>query len=502
MDMETLLQYDWGRMAPEFTILLTATLLSLIDLCLPKRTERKGLFILGLAGIVIALLFLINQIHLEPTLILMDTYRFDGLAVSFKFILLVGALLTMMLAMGNKMVNQGEYVYLMLTALLGAMMMASSADLITLIVGLELLSISSYILVGLQRRSQKANEGAMKYVVQGGIASSILLFGFSYLYGLTGSTQLSVISELLPSVIRSDVQGLLVVALVFIFTGIAFKLAVVPFSMWAPDVYEGAPVPIAAFLSGVSKAAGFVLLLRLSSSIFTITELEPMVSALLPWLAVGAAVTMMVGNVVALRQTNMKRLLAYSSIAHAGYLLVPVVSFSPLTVENMWFYLLVYLFMTIGAFAIVYILSEQHETEGRDIFKGLYSRSPFLAIAMTIILLSLAGIPGTAGFFAKLHLILGALSGTSVELALVIVMVLTTILSYIYYFGIIAHMFLRKNPFSFNEIRIPAYCIPLITSCVMVIVVLGVLPNIALDFYHNHVDFVNLTKGLWNGVIK
>ncbi|MEQ6390847.1 proton-conducting transporter membrane subunit, partial [Bacillaceae bacterium S4-13-58] len=250
MDLDTLLSFEWSIMAPEFTILIVATILSIADLFMSKKVDRRPFGWIAIAGIIVALAFLVGQLDHGFTEILFDTYRLDGFSKAFKLILLVGTLIVFLLAIpyekeGKLSVYRGEFYYLLLTALLGAMMMASSADIITLFVGLELLTISSYILAGLKKNSLKSNEAAMKYVVMGGISTAITLFGLSYIYGLTGSTKLVTIAQQLQT-ISADSQSHALVALAFIitFVGLAFKISSAPFHMWAPDVYEGAPTPV------------------------------------------------------------------------------------------------------------------------------------------------------------------------------------------------------------------------------------------------------------------
>lgn len=495
MDLETLLSYEWGIMAPEFVILGAATLLSLIDLFMGRDKDRKVLAWLGIAGIVIALAFLIGQLNHPVTQILADTYRLDAFSKAFKLILLVGAGLVLLQSVSYQpkggMGYREEFYYLLLIALLGAMMMASSADLITLFVGLETLSISSYILAGLRKKHLGSNEAAMKYVINGGISTAITLFGLSYIFGLTGSTNLYVISEQLGGLMQSDYLFIAALAFIITFVGLSFKIASVPFYMWSPDVYQGSPTPVTAFLSVVSKTAGFVILVRLFLISFVrtpgIEAGEPLLFAIQDFIAVLAGLTMIVGNTIALRQRNIKRLFAYSSIAHAGYLLVPFLSLSGLIFESLWFYLLAYLLMNLGAFAIIQALTDK---SGEDIssFSGLYRRSPFVAIAMAIFLLSLAGIPGTAGFIGKLNIFIGALSMQPSHYVLVSVMMATTVVSYFYYFGIMAQMFMRPAN-STEKVKLPANIIAILVICMIGTLLFGLVPGIAFDFLHTYFNF-------------
>ena len=325
--------------------------------------------------------------------ILNGSFVLDGFSKGFKTLLLGASALILCTAMSddkkNPIEDKGEYYYLFLMALLGAMFMASSVDFITLFVGLELLSLSSYILVGIRKKSRASNEAAMKYVISGGIGTAITLFGMSYLYGITGSTNIVDMQKVLTGELASGIQLLLALAFLLLLVGLSFKIATVPFHMWAPDVYEGAATPVTAFLGTISKIAGFLLIIRLFLMIFASVliqgDMQSLYGHMSIYIAVLASITMIVGNVVALKQYNIKRLFAYSGIAHAGYLLVPLVALSPFTMDSMWFYMLAYMLMNIGAFAIIHGLILQNNEENITIFTGLYKRSPFTAIMMTIL---------------------------------------------------------------------------------------------------------------------
>ncbi|MGO4889171.1 NADH-quinone oxidoreductase subunit NuoN [Anaerobacillus sp. MEB173] len=495
MDLETLLSYPWGIMAPEFTILIVATLLSLIDLFMKNNQSRKILAWFGFAGIIVALIFLAGQIGEPVQMILHDTYRLDSFSIAFKFILLIGAALVMLMTISygkNDIDYRGEFYYLLLAGLLGAMIMTSSADMITLFVGLELLSIASYILAGLRKRNLQSNESAWKYVVNGSIAAAITLFGISYVYGLTGSTNLFEISAAMSNPQVMENSFLLMFAFFIIFIGLAFKIAAAPFHMWAPDVYQGSPTPVTAFLSVVSKAAGFALILRMLLVIFVnapgISGM-PLLMDTQIYIAVIAGVTMIIGNTLALRQTNVKRLFAYSSIAQAGYLLVPFVSLSIFMFDNVWFYLVAYLMMNLGAFAIIQMVTERSNSEDISSFAGLYRQNPILAVAMSIYLISLAGIPISAGFVGKFNIFIGALATEHYILASV--MMGTSIISYFYYFGIMRQMFFRNSEHA-DKIRVPVGMIIVLVVAAVGTVGLGLFPGVALDFFYQNFDMGEL----------
>lgn len=495
MDLETLLSFEWGVMMPEFIILGVATVLTLLDLFMPKGQNRKILGWIGFVGILAAIVSLLGLLDQGVTSILYDTFRLDSFAKAFKLLLLVGAGLVMLLAIGYEPKEgiqeyRGEFFYLFMTALLGAMIMSSSGDLITLFIGLELLSISSYILAGLRKRHVGSNESAMKYVINGSISTAITMFGMSYVYGLTGTTNLTDMRDVLIGLNDSQVVFLLGIAFLMIFVGLSFKIAAAPYHMWAPDVYQGAPTPVTAFLSVVSKTAGFVIIVRILLSIFLLTATngpnsEPILLVMADYIAVIAAVTMIIGNVVALRQNNIKRLFAYSSIAHAGYLLVALSALSAFMFDSLWFYLMAYLFMNLGAFTVIQFLTEKEEIEDIRYFSGLYQRSPYLAVAMAIMVLSLAGIPGTAGFIGKLNIITGALALDQPMYVLVSVMIATTVISYVYYFRILLVMFFRPAKV-LDPIKIPVTTGILLAVSVVATILFGIFPNIAFDFLQAH----------------
>lgn len=491
MDMNTLLGLSWHLMVPEFIILGAAILLSLFDLFL--KFDRKYL---GIGAIVSAVLSLIALITLysEPAGdILSGSFVLDGFSKSFKTLLLIGAILILFVAMSDDkkepIQDKGEYYYLFLMAVLGAMFMASSVDFITLFIGLELLSLSSYILVGIRKKNRASNEAAMKYVINGGIATAITLFGMSYLYGITGSTNILGMQEVLMQGVDGSIGLLLSLAFLLLFVGLSFKIATVPFYMWAPDVYEGAAAPVTAFLGTISKIAGFIMMIRLFLMVFGGIPVhgseQSIFGNMSVYIAALAIITMIIGNIVALKQYNVKRLFAYSGIAHAGYLLVPLVALSPFTMDSMWFYMLAYVLMNIGAFAVIHGLILQSGKENLTIFAGLYKRSPLVSVAMTIFILSLAGIPGTAGFIGKINIFLSAFTASPAHYVLASVMMGTTVISFVYYFRILQQMFFRKSSEE-KQVNLPINLKVVISFCAIAIVLLGILPTIGYNFFYEY----------------
>ncbi|MFJ7752820.1 NADH-quinone oxidoreductase subunit NuoN [Peribacillus muralis] len=506
MDWNTMLSYDWGVMMPEFIILGTTMALSILDLFWPVHFNRRKLAWLALTGIILAGLSLVSLFSFETVSILSDTFRLDSFAKAFKLLLLIGAGLIILLAEGYEpkeglQEHRGEFYYLFLTALLGAMIMSSSGDLITLFVGLELLSLSSYILVGIRKRDRSANEASMKYVINGGISTAITLFGMSYLYGVTGSVNLGEMSRTMAGMTDGQLQYIMGLAFFMVFVGLSFKIAAAPFHMWAPDVYEGAPTPVAAFLSVISKMAGFVILLRIFLSLF-LTAPGDAFGALDflekndGYIASMAGLTIIIGNVVALRQQNLKRLFAYSSIAHAGYLLVAVATLGGgyFLVDTIWYYLLAYVLMNIGVFAVIQLLSSHSGSADIGMLAGLGRKSPYLAVAFTIYILSLAGIPGTTGFIGKLNIFLGTFITQPGHFVLAAIMIAGTVVSYVYYFGLLVQVFFRPVH-SDKVLKIRSGVSAVLIICAIGTVLLGVVPNIAFDFIHEQfgdfTDFIS-----------
>ncbi|HZG87355.1 NADH-quinone oxidoreductase subunit N [Paenibacillus sp.] len=446
---------DLAHLAPELTLVIAAVVFSLLDLALPRSASRTAIGWLTLAALAASAVFAALQLGVEqPIALLNQSYRVDDFALVMKLLFLAGAALSILISLGMRKDDLagddvGEYYYFYLPATLGAMIVASSADLIMLFVGIELLSITTYIMVGMRKKLSVSTEAAFKYIVMGGISSAFLLYGMSFLYGLSGSTNLLEINMALRTGGIESFSALLYVSFFLMLTGLGFKIAAAPFHAWAPDVYQGAATPVAAYLAVVSKAAGFAMLFRLFYTAFfqTGSTEAPLHQDMFLALAVLAAAAMVIGNAMALRQQNAKRLLALSGVANAGYLLVPIAAdvalFRVSGFSELVYYMIAYLFMNMGAFAAIAIVSR---TEGHDElrgFAGLYHRAPWTAFAIVLIVLSLAGIPVTGGFFGKLFILLGAIEMKLFWLALL--MIATSVISFYYYFGFIRQMFMRPG---------------------------------------------------------
>jgi NADH-quinone oxidoreductase subunit N len=372
---------------------------------------------------------------------------------------------------------EGEYYTLLLSSILGMVMMSSSRDLISIFISLELLSIPGYILAAWRKRDTKSNEAGVKYYLLGVFASSVMLYGMSLLYGQAGST---VLTEIAASVQTSANQPIVVLAVVFIIVGFAFKVSAVPFHTWAPDTYEGAPTPVTAFLSVASKAAGFVALLELVFVAF------PTANAIWqPFFWTMSALSMTVGNVLALRQTNIVRMLAYSSVAQAGYMLVPfaVAGESEKALHSAQtatiVYLLIYAAMNLGAFAVVIALARKTRSGEISSYGGMLGYAPGLTVLMTIFLFSLAGIPPLGGWFAKLYIFRAALdAGTPASVVLAVIAGVNSVIALFYYAGIAREMWMSPAP---DDDRTPVRVPPALATALGItaaaVVALGVYPQ-------------------------
>lgn len=487
---------DLALLAPELTLVIAAIVISLIDLALPRRIHRDVMGVLSLLAVVVSLGFVLLKLYQRAKLtaeaaqavqLLEHSYRIDGFALVVKAVILIGVGFVIMMSLGNlrkeELPYRGEYYYLLLPAAIGGMMMASSGDLLTLYVGLELLSITSYILVAMKKNDSKSTESAFKYTVLGSVASAFILYGMSFLYGISGSTAFNGIAHALADR-TAGFESLIYVSFILMIVGFGFKIAAAPFHAWAPDVYQGALTPISAFLGVVSKAATLAVVFRMFYSMYLgLGQDMAIYSDLSTILLSIAALSMIVGTTMALRQANVKRLLALSGIANAGYLLVPVslnLFGQHLHTSNFaefMYYLIAYLLMTFGAFAVHMVVERSSGHDHLSGYAGLYYRSPWLAVAMTVIVLSLAGIPITAGFFGKLFIILGAIASHTLWIA--IVMMVASVVSFYFYFGFIRQMYMRGD----NEeaVRIPWTQGLVIVVCVLAIIGLGAFPNPVIE---------------------
>jgi NADH-quinone oxidoreductase subunit N len=440
------------------------------------RTGVRPLSLIGVTSLAVTgvLVWMVGRPVDGPVVILGGMLAVDQMAVFFKLLMLAASAVALMMAAGfleRSRYGGGEYVSLVLFATLGTMIMASGANLASLYVGLELMALSVYVLVGYFKLEVKSNEGAVKYFVLGAASSAILLYGISLVYGSLGTLDLEEIRASLVLVPSANPMLLLGIALVGF--GMLFKVAAVPFHVWTPDAYEGAPTPVTAFISVAPKAAAFAMFMRIFLGAF-----GPEVDHWRVMLWVASAATMIYGNVAALTQDNVKRMLAYSSIAHAGYALMGLVAANAMGAWALLMYMLVYAFMNLGAFGFV-ILLESKGYAGEEItdYAGLARRHPSAALGMMIFMLALAGIPPTAGFMGKLYLFAAAVEGGYVVLT--VIAVIMSAVSLYYYFRIVLQMYMRDG---LEEGAAPAELLhdrwteAMIAICVVITLAIGIYP--------------------------
>ena len=396
----------------------------------------------------------------------------DSTSLIFQAIFLSVGILTILLSMQYTLdegLEQGEYYALLLFALLGAMLMADGGDLLVIFLGLEIMSLAQYILAGMRHNVLKSSESSLKYFLLGAFATGFLLYGIALVYGATGTTNLFAIATAVREGGLAD-HPLLTIGMGLLVVGFGFKIASVPFHMWTPDVYEGAPTPVTGFMSTAVKAAGFAALVRVF-----LGALGDLQSTWAPILWGMAVLTMTVGNLAAIAQVNIKRMLAYSSIAHAGYLLIALVAAGPSGLTGLLFYLLAYAFMNLGAFAVV-IAFEQREDRHLllEDYTGLGFRYPLLGLAMALFMFSLAGLPPTAGFMAKFYVF-----GAAVEqgyLALVVIGVLNSLLSLYYYLRPIVLMYMQESKVDSPALDMNPFLVAGLVLTILGTLQLGLLP--------------------------
>ena len=458
-----------AAIGPGGAVAVLAMLVLVADMLWPRRERMLAwLCAAGLAAV-----FLWTASVGRAGTYLFGTVRVDGASVVFEQIVLVSAALVVLLALETfqSIRWKAEYLAMLLFAASGAMFLASANEMLTLYVCLEVVTIAFFVLSSFCKDDPLSVEAGLKLYVQGFASSAALVYGLSLLYGLTGSTTIPVIARYLAggagsAGIASNPVALL--AAVMVIAGLAFKLSVVPFHMWVPDVYQGAPTPVTAYLSVASKAAGFIAAGRLvlPSLLGLHTELSALLGAI-------ALITMTFGNLVAIWQTNLKRMLAYSTIAHAGYLLLGLVMWNAKGMGALMFYLIVYLFANILAFAVILAISSETGSEEIQAYGGLLRRSPFLCLAMTAALLSLGGIPPLAGFVGKFYLFASAAGEGYILLAAA--GVVNTLISMYYYIRVVREMFWGEG--IHRRIAVPLGISLVVWLCLIALLALGLFPN-------------------------
>ncbi len=450
-------EFDLGKnllaVLPEIGLTVLAVIVLALDLTWSDIQRRNIALVSGIGlGLLAALALVLSPDIVGQGLHWGGMIRYDPLTQIFKVMILLAAAITCLMSIDVKgLGRKGEYYLILIVAAMGMTLMASAADLIMAFLALETTSIPMYILAGFKRGDGKSIESGMKYFLFGSFASAIMLYGLSLLYGFTGHTNLYELAKFLSSANFANNAVPVLGAMVLVVVGFGFKISAVPFHFWTPDVYEGAPTPVTAFLSVASKAGAFALLVRFVVAVFPGTLVignQEIQNFWVQLLAASAVISMTVGNVVALQQRNIKRMLAYSSIAQAGYTLVGVAAIqgqasATQAIASVSFYMFMYMFTNLLAFAVVVLFSEATGSETIADLAGLSRRSPWLALVMTIALLSLAGIPPTAGFFGKFFLFNAAVQSGQVWLA--IVGVLNSIVALYYYLIVIKVMYVDRS---------------------------------------------------------
>jgi NADH-quinone oxidoreductase subunit N len=466
---------NFSVITPALALVIAAVIVLLGDLLLP-RSQKQVLAYVAMLGIVAAFVAtVLLWSATEPAFFGTDGMAVaDGYALFFNYVFLTAAGLAVLISVDyahRQELAQGEYYALLLLSTAGMSVMAAATDLMVLFVGLEVLSIPLYVLAGLKRGQDESNESGLKYLLLGAFASAFLLYGIALTYGVSGSTALGAAAAGLAADPSTKLLALAGLGLMVV--GLGFKVALVPFHAWTPDVYQGAPTSVTAFMSVGAKAAGFAALGRALTVAF-----PGLLADWSPLLAILAALTMTLGNLGALRQTDLKRLLAYSSVAHAGYLLVGLAAANQAGLAGVLFYLLAYGFMNVGAFAVV-IAAER--AEGGDVtvdsIAGLAARKPGLAAGMTVALLSLAGVPPLAGFVGKFYLFRAAIETDLTWLA--VVGVLNSVVSAYFYLKVIVAMWLRE-PDGGELVKTCSLVSAAVAASVVGIVILGLIPSLML----------------------
>lgn len=477
------MQVAYAAIAPELVVVAAAAVVLLLDLLLPA--ERKWLVmpvsLLGVLGALGAVLPLAGK----RVATLGGMFVIDEFAILFKVVFCLAALLVFAIShdyLKGDRIQTGEYYFLILSSLLGMLVIASSRDLIAIFVAIETISIPTFILAGLRKGDLKSNEASLKFFLFGVLSSALMLYGMSLIYGMTGTTNLARIATALEQNPASP--ELTILSIFFIIVGFGFKVSAFPFQWWVPDTYEGAPVPIAAFLSVASKTAGFVGLLLIMFIAF-----GGLADVWRPFLAIVAGLTMTFGNLVALRQRHIIRLLAYSSIGQAGYILVPLGLISVGNPEvnrqaltGAIVYLLIYAFMETGAFAAAVAHGKRGGGYFVSDYAGLFKTTPALALAMTTFLFSLAGVPFFAGWAAKLYVFKAAMGAAEAGIGgagiLAAVMAVNTVIAVFYYAAVARQMFFESPEEGARPILLPPLLRTAILVPAIVVLVVGILPEI------------------------
>ncbi len=472
-------------------LMLSATfLLVLIGEIVTKRSTYGGFGLITLGGLIATAFLSLQLYKLPETSLFFRMIVVDNFGIFFKVIFAVSAILVVLFSMNSPELEKysaGEYYCLIIAVVLGMNLLASSTNLLMIWLALELVSIPSYLLAGFLKEDKLSTEAALKFVIYGSVSTAIMLFGFSYLYGMTGAYEINDIRAALKAGEINSTVLLITVSLILV--GIGYKIASVPFHFWLPDVFQGSPTAITAFFSYGPKAAGLALLIRFFYGVFAEGGPAYEVVGGLYWpalMAMMAAITMTVGNVVAIWQTSMKRMLGYSSIAHVGYMLMGFVLLRQDGIQAILFYLMIYMVMNLGAFLVVIALSGQMESDDLSQYRGLAARSQFASAILGIFMLSLTGIPPFAGFIGKFYLFAAAVHAEFYWL--VIVAVLNSVVSFVYYGGVVRRMYLEEAS-SNTPIVLPSLSRTLLVILAIAVLAMGVYWSPIADYSERSARF-------------
>jgi NADH-quinone oxidoreductase subunit N len=462
---------DLIALAPVLVLSVFAMMVLVVDLF--GGRNKSLLVFISLVGLLMTTISAFAK-HPIPAYSFNDSYIVDHLSLFFICIFTISSALTILLSVEyneREGIKAGEYFALILFCTVGMILLASATDMIMIFLGIEIVSICLYVLTGIRRDNIRSNEAALKYFLLGAFATGFLLYGMTLVYGSTGSTNLFKIAEVVTNP-AAQTNPLLLMGLVLLIIGFGFKVASVPFHMWAPDVYQGAPTPVTAFMSVGPKAAAFAAFFRVFVEAFP--ELAPSWEMLLTIVAV---LSMFFGNLGAIMQTNIKRMLAFSSISHAGFLIMAIIAKSSLAASSLLFYMLAYAFTTFGIFGIIVLMGRKGE-ENLEIknYSGLAYKHPVLALSMTVLLFSLAGLPPFAGFIAKFYLFSAAMKEGLVTL--VIIAVLNSAISFYYYLKVIIFMYMKEQEAEFKIALAPL---------TLFVIVIGVLGTLGLGIFPNSI---------------
>ncbi|MDA0987312.1 MAG: NADH-quinone oxidoreductase subunit N [Bacteroidetes bacterium] len=481
---------------PELILVGTLLVSIIVDLIFKNKKVVVAFVILGLVLSFYYLTFLnsINQ------LIFFNMYAIDPFAYFFKIFLLVATIGIVLFSVLSKEISdlksrEGEFYYFLVALTIGMFLMTSSTNLIMMYLAIELTSLTSYMLAGFMKEEKSSSEASLKYVLYGAFSSGMMLYGISIIYGLTGSFDLLAINMAIADGVSSLA---LLISTVLMFVGFGYKISAVPFHFWTPDVYEGSPISVTTILSVASKAAGFSMLMRTAKIMFIDPYAAPTVNdwqiidsvPIVEILTILSVLTMTLGNLVAIWQSNLKRLLAYSSIAHAGYLLLGVLTMNNEGYSATLIYFVTYLFMNVGAFLIVMLVSNKLNSSDIDSYKGLGMKSPFIGVMFALFLISLTGLPPTAGFVGKLYIFAALVNKKLILLA--VIGVLNSVVSLYYYVRIFRNMFLRESDIETPEIKL--------SLAEKLLILVFAIPTIGLGLYFAPlVEFAHASVEIFSG---